>query len=250
MNIVITLLICSGILFLFYLSVKNNSTRNYKNEIVSLGIFGTFVGIMFGLFVFDSVNIKDSIPVLLDGLKIAFITSALGVFISIIISIIKPGQNTNVTLADISNNQVAMISVLDKSLTRIASTANEEIIRTLEDVVEQFNENLTVQFGQNFKELNHAVKNMIVWQENYKGQILAVEKGLSEVVENLSVNSEKYIEQEKHIESLMTEMSSTSRTMLVKLEDSSEAIHHSLQGSTNVVKESLHLLLREANGRL
>ncbi len=44
----------------------------------SLGILGTFVGIVIGLLGFDSHNINESIPQLLDGLKTAFITSICG----------------------------------------------------------------------------------------------------------------------------------------------------------------------------
>lgn len=44
----------------------------------SLGILGTFVGIVVGLFAFDPTNIDDSIRELLSGLRTAFITSVFG----------------------------------------------------------------------------------------------------------------------------------------------------------------------------
>lgn len=46
--------------------------------LTSLGILGTFVGIIVGLMRFDSAHIDASIPQLLDGLKTAFITSLAG----------------------------------------------------------------------------------------------------------------------------------------------------------------------------
>ena len=45
------------------------------NAAVSLGIFGTFVGVYVGLLGFDVHDISASIPILLDGLKTAFMTS-------------------------------------------------------------------------------------------------------------------------------------------------------------------------------
>jgi hypothetical protein len=44
----------------------------------SLGILGTFVGIVVGLFAFDPANIDDSIRDLLSGLRTAFVTSVFG----------------------------------------------------------------------------------------------------------------------------------------------------------------------------
>lgn len=44
----------------------------------TLGIFGTFLGIFIGLSDFDSHNISQSIPPLLDGMKVAFFSSIVG----------------------------------------------------------------------------------------------------------------------------------------------------------------------------
>ena len=52
----------------------------------SLGVLGTFAGILAGLWQFDPENMDDSIPLLLDGMKTAFITSVLGIFFSLVYS--------------------------------------------------------------------------------------------------------------------------------------------------------------------
>ena len=44
----------------------------------SLGILGTFVGVVIGLLHFDTAAIDKSIPALLGGLKTAFLTSVVG----------------------------------------------------------------------------------------------------------------------------------------------------------------------------
>lgn len=56
--------------------------------ITSLGIFGTFIGIVAGLMDFDPQNIDGSIPTLLEGLKTAFNTSIIGMLASILFKII------------------------------------------------------------------------------------------------------------------------------------------------------------------
>lgn len=50
----------------------------------SLGILGTFTGVVIGLLGFDTHNIADSIPTLLEGLKTAFITSIVGMLAAMI----------------------------------------------------------------------------------------------------------------------------------------------------------------------
>lgn len=78
---------------------KTKNTKTYNpylfNSIPSvfttIGVLGTFGGIYFGLRQFNVDNIDESIPVLLDGMKVAFLTSILGIGFSMIFRII--GQN-------------------------------------------------------------------------------------------------------------------------------------------------------------
>jgi hypothetical protein len=206
----VTVIIIIWIIALFALSVMPKSTRNYKSEIVSLGVLGTFIGIAMGLYHFDVSNLKESMPHLLDGLKTAFITSGVGIFFSIVLSMLKPiKQNRSETLA------------------------------ALEIVVEEFNNNLTEQFGDNFKELNEAVKNMIVWQQNYRTNIQNHEQAISKVLSEISQISLLRKDEQKNIEQL-----------ILNLKNSSIEVKSALYESTEIVKENMQLLLREANGRL
>jgi hypothetical protein len=231
-------IIVSFMTVMFVLSIKKDSLRNFKSEIISLGILGTFIGISVGLYSFDVMNIKTSMPILLAGLKTAFITSGVGISLSILISIIRPAEQGKITLADISRNQEQMVKVLEASLNNISTSANNEIIASLEHVVKQFNKNLTDQFGQNFKELNSAVKALVVWQSNYKDQIEANEQGLSRIFISLNEVTKIKQQQEKNIDNLINNLSK-----------SSNDITKSLKQSTLIVEENMQLLLREANGR-
>ena len=207
---IITIGIVGLIVILFFLSIGDKSKRNYKNEIVSLGVFGTFVGIAIGLYHFDVTDIKSSMPLLLDGLKTAFITSGVGIFFSIIISIFKP----------IKSNK-------------------SETLDALEMVVKDFNKNLTEQFGDNFKQLNEAVKAMIVWQDNYKTQLIKSEDSLNNILQQLQKIELMKEKEQKNIEAI-----------ILNLKESSDDVKISLQDTTNIVKEQMQLLLREANRKL
>ncbi|MEC9386495.1 MAG: hypothetical protein VX393_09000 [Pseudomonadota bacterium] len=53
----------------------------------------------------------------------------------------------------------------------MSKSATEAVIDALRQVITDFNQNLTEQFGDNFKQLNEAVEKLVEWQDNYKGQL-------------------------------------------------------------------------------
>ncbi|MBL3601400.1 MAG: MotA/TolQ/ExbB proton channel family protein [gamma proteobacterium endosymbiont of Lamellibrachia anaximandri] len=67
-------------------------TAYTPNLLTSIGILGTFVGIVIGLLAFDPADIDNSISLLLDGLKTAFITSLAGMGLSIIYKIFASSE--------------------------------------------------------------------------------------------------------------------------------------------------------------
>jgi hypothetical protein len=140
--------------------------KNYRNECVSIGILGTFVGITFSLYHFDASNISGSIPTFINGLKMAFITSAAGVFASIFLSLSKPDSEVS-SLEKLIELQEANNHILKTSLANLAESSSEEIIKALKEVVGDFNSNIESQFGENFKALNDAFNKLVIWQEQY-----------------------------------------------------------------------------------
>ena len=60
--------------------------------LVTTGIFGTFLGIFVGLMDFDVRHIDTSIPALLEGMKLAFSTSVVGMFGAILLKILESLQ--------------------------------------------------------------------------------------------------------------------------------------------------------------
>ncbi len=53
----------------------------------------------------------------------------------------------------------------------MSKSATEQVVEALNRVIQDFNRNLTEQFGENFKELNAAVGRLVEWQENYRTQL-------------------------------------------------------------------------------
>lgn len=73
--------------FAIYEAAQKKHSRFLEHApsiMTSLGILGTFTGIVIGLLHFDSRNIDASIPMLLAGLQTAFITSLMGMLAAIV----------------------------------------------------------------------------------------------------------------------------------------------------------------------
>lgn len=220
--------------------------REYAPTLMgALGILGTFIGIIIGLLNFNTESIDTSIPVLLGGLKTAFITSIIGMFFAIFFNgldafffankrrmleentpeLVTPEhihqelkeQNKHLVklIAGMSGSEegsiVAQIKLMrneisDTSRAQIdnhsnfsnklwdqlqqfadlmAKGATEQIIDALRQVIIDFNNNLTEQFGENFKALDNSVKKLVDWQENYKTQVDQMSEQYQQSVESL-----------------------------------------------------------------
>lgn len=106
----VILILLFGVFFIaIYLKKKNKSpsfTNHAPTLLTTLGILGTFAGIIAGLLAFDINSIDISISGLLDGLKTAFITSLVGMSLSILYKIAQNSGWISAPLSDgISGNK-------------------------------------------------------------------------------------------------------------------------------------------------
>ena len=189
----------------------------------SVGVTGTFLGIFLGLKKFDVTQIDASVPLLLEGMKLAFLTSVVGLIASIFFRIVKnfaPAQEVDTKsnedpiallqlivkntadqtralvgdedaslLTQIKNTRIDMndrfkdqISAFKDFAETMAENNTNALIEALEGVIRDFNEKLSEQFGENFKQLNHGVGKLVDWQENYKDHVEQMELKISEAV--------------------------------------------------------------------
>jgi translation initiation factor 2 alpha subunit (eIF-2alpha) len=73
-------------------------------------------------------------------------------------------QDTNDRLDALKRSQ---LEFMDK----LAENSSKALIAALEAVIRDFNAKISEQFGDNFKHLNDAVGQLLVWQDNYRKQI-------------------------------------------------------------------------------
>lgn len=60
---------------------------------------------------------------------------------------------------------------LDEFAEMLSKSATEQVVEALNQVISDFNRNLTEQFGENFKALDASVKKLVEWQDNYRQQL-------------------------------------------------------------------------------
>jgi methyl-accepting chemotaxis protein len=181
------------------------------NTLTSLGIFFTFVGILISLSNFDIDAINDSIPRLLDGLKLAFLSSVVGLGFSVLFRLLQAGSNRNQSageigaaelndqLRELNNNTLAVRDALigdgDASLStqfgklrndfrdfadKMKEDGTQALVKALEEVIKDFNQKISEQFGENFKQLNEAVAALLEWQQEYKIQVEQLTRAFKE----------------------------------------------------------------------
>ena len=106
----------------------------FPTAVSTLGVLGTFFGITMGLVAFDSGNLDQSIPGLLDGLKTAFFTSLAGMIGSMILSSILNLKQ------DKTDKGVSDINQAAGTICNAVQSMSEMNKRTLEKLAEQMEE--------------------------------------------------------------------------------------------------------------
>ena len=121
----------------------------------------------------------------------------------------------------LDSNFSKMNNSLEIAIDKLSKGATEEIIRALEHVIKEFNNELQSSFGDNFTKLNEAVVNLLEWQNNYKTHIEHIEQHL-----NISTSS---IEKSK--ESLEIISSKNEAVLLVykQLKNIIHIYHHQIK---------------------
>ena len=151
----------------------------FPNLAVSLGILGTFVGVLIGLWRFDVTDISNSIPVLLGGLRTAFITSIAGLIVSIILKGVYAHADSQ---ADPDPEREA----LESFARQLAELSTTTIAETLKNVVEDFNAHLNELVSESFRELSSAMVKLTEWQQNYRESMDDMEGNIKHLMSTMT----------------------------------------------------------------
>ena len=166
--------------------------ESIPNVFVTLGLLGTFTGIAYGLLNFDTTpdHIKDSIKLLLDGLKSAMFTSIVGILLSLIFSkIIKIFINTKyitepespelIELRNLNQNFEEFKNAISTTQYNAIVDAFREVITNFNDVFKIFIEDLV---QSNFEELTQTINELSTWQREHKEDVQALKTAYKSLV--------------------------------------------------------------------
>jgi hypothetical protein len=256
--------------------------------LTTLGIFATFLGIALGLSEFDSNNIQASVPSLLGGLKTAFWASVAGVGGALLLkfrhqffdhSIVEgTGENGEVTGADlarllsgiqtalIGNEETSLITQIKlmrsdtndrldalkaaqiQALQELSKMGSQALVEALRDVIKDFNTKITEQFGDNFKALNAAVGQLLIWQERYRLHIEASEASFESLItlmgktasdySSLVSNSQSFSSVARDLSGMLDALS-TQKTQLVDLSRALAELLKEASGSLPAVQSKI-----------
>ena len=237
------------------------------NTLTSIGIFFTFLGILLSLKGFDVERINQSIPELLNGLKLAFLSSVIGLGLSVVYRLIEASSRKKemageVTAGDLlselkqlNKNTISvresLIGDSDSSLStqfgklrndfrdfaeRMKEDGTQALVKALEEVIKDFNQKITEQFGENFKQLNEAVGALLKWQVEYKSQVEYLTQAFKETKEGIETVEQSVSKIPEHMQKVETAFDKTEDRM-VELYDGLGSLAEIREAAVNAVPE-------------
>lgn len=245
--------------------------------LTSMGIFGTFLGVAIGLYEFDTSRIQASVPALIEGLKTAFWTSIVGLVGALsvkfrhLLVLVRQSRKqedyrtASITdlaniLSDIHNvlsdpNREGLLrsmagfheeiqhdmreikNCLDHYQTHMAEANSKALVTAINAVMRDFNTEINAQYGENFRQLNEAVGQMLAWQKSYKAELESLLESQKINSQLLDKASQAYKEVVEHSE-IFTHVSSSLGVMLSALQTQSEQLDQYLDKLSQVAEKA------------
>lgn len=140
-------------------------------------------------------------------------------------------------------------------ISHMAERNSDALIEALEVVIKDFNLKITEQFGDNFKQLNEAVGQLLKWQINYRDTIEQISKNLDHqfkrtdaATEAIEKQSHSIVSISKSLEGAEKNLSKLSlashdiETQVGKINEQNAILHEFLQGISNLGAEAKKVL--------
>jgi ABC-type transporter Mla subunit MlaD len=265
----------------FHVRYNEKTIASGPTILTTTGIFATFIGIAIGLSKFETTNIQASVPELLSGLKTAFWASVCGVGAALTIKfrhyifdvksipgttssgeptvedIVRGLQNIHQSLAgDDESTLISQIKLLRQdsndrldalkkaqieALEKLSQLGSQALIEALRSVIQDFNAKITEQFGENFKHLNEAVGQLLVWQQQHKDHVETTAARHGEIVVAMKEATDNFGDLASHAGSF-TQTAGSLSSLITTLETQRDQLQTSLK--------SLGDLLTAASGAI
>jgi methyl-accepting chemotaxis protein len=218
-------LLVSGCIFLSpYLLKLFTKPSALPGIVTTLGVLGTFFGIFFALLAFDVRDVQASVPPLLRGLQLAFMTSIAGMCAALLLKLFPwiflisreqastdkeeatleevvrllgkidkgiSGEGETTLVTQIQKMRTSLVDKQDELnqsfiefASKVVADSTQSLVEALTQVMKDFNTKINEQFGENFKQLNEAVGKMLEWQKEYSARIEVMTKRFQQTTDN------------------------------------------------------------------
>lgn len=228
-------IVSSLIIFLFpYIGRRWFNRFTLSSTVVSLGLLGTFTGIMFGLWQFSVEQINASIPQLLEGLKTAFLTSIAGMLSSLLLKLSPRVYGIPKETNEEETSAVHTMLTLLEDIRDQEKQTGTQLIAELRQMHQDSQEQTTLFSGQllqinqreahlNTEALIQALQKVI---NNFNGQISG------QITQTLS-EMQRFIEKQSQVWETTQEQNQLLNQQLQQTLQALQEIHQSLQTFLN-----------------
>ena len=244
-------------------NAQNNISDNGAQNVVTVGVLFTFIGIAMGLYNFDTsvANMVESINVFLGGMKLAFVTSIIGMIFGLVIKFLQ----RNITPAEDNIN-----ALLKKILAEIKADSNATFQQELRELVkaigifapyiknlsESMNEQskiferLNTTLSKNIEEMQisieQAEKNsaeLLSATKNFQSQSLANDAAQLKI---LSDNTAQIVDMKKSFDKFLNDMANNfSKNFIAALNETIKNLNAQLQTQLGENFKELNAAVRE-----
>ena len=160
--------------------IKKSVCESISGSMTGLGILGTFLGLIIGLkdFSIDYEGIQNSILMLLNGIKTAFLTSIYGVVYSILFNWIF--QKAYSEMSDALNEFKSVLN--SKSVHNTQNNMKLKFVSTQDKIIEIL--------GNNSAIISTSTNNLT---EQFKESMMEMTKNIKNYLENLNINQQEQL---------------------------------------------------------
>lgn len=167
--------------------IKQGHYGNYAQNVVTLGVLFTFIGVSISLYNFDVKNIDQSIGVFLEGMKLAFLTSIIGMVAGLIIKFLQRKH------MDYASDQTSSF-YYDMKCLRLAfekyakesGVSDNSLQAKLDDMNEQLRKNDMELFNDSLNKFCAAVNIMVAATQSSQNDMQRLSQNMSQQAQVLT----------------------------------------------------------------
>lgn len=264
--------ICSLFLCICFFNRLKTDIKNkvfdsiYPTLMVAQGTFYTFVGVCSVLLV-CSIS-SDSIQILLSGLKLAFVSSAIGLFFSIIaklkikqaISLYQQEKSVHNVYYDENDICTILISISEKldannkllteQNTKICNeikASNSMAIEKLDTMLRSLNKTLTTNIEKAFSSIKENTQKMNLHLANANGHISTINNALYDIHNTLSDFNTQLKNETNKLQANISNFNKLNSEAYREFEEKITSTVNIIKSSTDTIANTMNIIIKKVD---